>query len=357
MIGEHILWLGFMTSFFVVLLTTPSLIKVAKLKHLVDEPSEERKLHTRSVPTIGGITIFGAIIFSYALWFPDEFSYIDKTLANFKAVIATLILLFFVGLKDDIIGTAPMKKLAAHFIVGFIIVIMADIRIESMHDIFGIGELKFWQSYTISIFTYIVIVNAYNLIDGVDGLAGGIGLISSLTFGVIFALSENVPLALLSFVLAGALLGFLIFNFSPARIFMGDSGSLIIGAIISILAINVINLPVTRLPSLLMNVNLPILVISILVFPLTDTIRAFTLRAFKGVSPFTADKNHIHHKFVNVNFSHKKTVLTLYAYNLFVIAFALFVQIPNATLNLFVLIAVALSIVLVPMLINRVNKK
>ena len=357
MIGEHILWLGFLTSFFVVLLATPSLIKVAKLKHLVDEPSEDRKLHTRSIPTIGGITIFGAIIFSYALWFPDEFSYIDKTLVNFKAVIASLILLFFVGVKDDIIGTAPMKKLAAHFIVGFIIVIMADIRIESMHHIFGIYELGLWQSYIISIFTYIVIVNAYNLIDGLDGLAGGIGFISSISFGLLFAFSDNIPLALLSFVLSGSLLGFLIFNFSPARIFMGDSGSLIIGAIISILAINAINLPLSKLPSILDHISLPILVISILVYPLADTIRAFSLRAFNGVSPFTADKNHIHHKFIEIGFSHPKTVITLYIYSLVIIGFTVFIRIPNATLNLFLLIAVALSIVLIPIIIKRINKK
>lgn len=357
MAGEHILWLGFLTAFFVVLLATPSLIKVAKLKHLVDEPSEDRKLHTRSVPTIGGITIFGAIIFSYSLWFPDEYSYIEHSLINFKTVVATLVLLFFVGVKDDIIGTAPMKKLAAHFIVGFIIVIMSDIKIESMHNIFGIGELDLWQSYIISIFTYIVIVNAYNLIDGLDGLAGGIGFISSVSFGLLFAFSENIPLALLSFVLSGALLGFLIFNFSPARIFMGDSGSLTIGAIISILAFNAINLPPTKLPEVVSDVNLPLLVIAILVYPLADTLRAFALRAFKGISPFTADKNHIHHKFIETGFNHSKTVIILYIYNLIIIAFIVFVKLPNDTLNLFLLIGAALSIALVPVLLKKFKKQ
>lgn len=357
MAGEHILWLGFLTAFFVVLLATPSLIKVAKLKHLVDEPSEDRKLHTRSVPTIGGITIFGAIIFSYSLWFPDDYSHIENTIVNFKTVVTTLVLLFFVGVKDDIIGTAPMKKLAAHFIVGFIIVIMSDIRIESMHNIFGIGELDLWQSYIISIFTYIVIVNAYNLIDGLDGLAGGIGFISSVSFGLLFAFAENIPLALLSFVLSGALLGFLIFNFSPARIFMGDSGSLTIGAIISILAFNAINLNIGKLPEFISDVNLPLLVIAILVYPLADTLRAFTLRAFKGISPFTADKNHIHHKFIEAGFKHAKTVVTLYIYNLVIIAFVIFVSLPYDTLNLFILITAALSIALVPTIIKKIKKK
>ncbi len=348
-----ILWLGFLTSFFVVLLATPSLIKVAKLKHLVDEPGEERKLHTRSIPTIGGIVIFGALIFSYSIWFPETYHYIDKAIVNFKTVISVLTLLFFVGIKDDIIGTAPLKKLAAHFIVGFIIVIISDIRIESMHGIFGIYNLDLWQSYLISIFTYIVIVNAYNLIDGLDGLAAGIGLISSVSFGIFFSYTGNIPLALLSFVLAGALLGFLIFNFSPARIFMGDSGSLIIGAVISLLAINSINTPSAQLPAFLTNSNLPILAMSILVYPLADTIRAFSLRAFKGISPFTADKNHIHHKFVALGFSHAKTVIILYSYNLFIIAFALLFPFKNPTLSLAGLILAALSIVLVPIILKK----
>ncbi len=355
MIGISILWLGFLTSFFVVLLATPSLIKVAKLKHLVDEPSEERKLHTRSIPTIGGIVIFGALIFSYSIWFPEDYHYINKAIINFKTVISILTLLFFVGIKDDIIGTAPLKKLVSHFVVGFIIVIISDIRIESMHHIFGVESLDLWQSYLISIFTYIVIVNAYNLIDGLDGLAAGIGFISAISFGIIFILIGDIPLALLSFVLAGALFGFLIFNFSPARIFMGDSGSLIIGAVISILAINAININPSQLPISITHINMPILVMSILVYPLADTIRAFTLRAIKGVSPFTADKNHIHHKFISLGFSHTKTVLILYTYNLVIIAFALLFPIENATLSLVGLILAALSIVLIPIIIKRVK--
>ena len=101
-----------------VLLATPSLIKVAKLKHLVDMPGEDRKLHKRSVPTIGGIIIFSAIIFSYALWFPDVGNLLHQDVRDFKYLIAVLIILFFIGIKDDIIGTAPMKKLVAHLVVA-----------------------------------------------------------------------------------------------------------------------------------------------------------------------------------------------------------------------------------------------
>lgn len=346
--GDKIIWLGFLTAFLVVLISTPSLIKVAKLKHLVDEPSEDRKLHSRSVPTIGGIVIFGAILFSYALWFPEEYTHIQGMLVNFKYMIAVLILLFFVGVKDDIIGTAPMKKLMAHFVVGFIIVLMADVRIRSMAGIFGIYELDDWQSYFLSLFVYIVIVNAVNLIDGLDGLASGIGFIESFFLGLLFFVGGNVPLALLAFVLCGALLGFLVFNFSPARIFMGDSGSLIIGAIIFMLAINALNIPKVTLPMWLQSISLPVLVMSILVYPLIDTIRVFTIRVLKGGSPFAADKNHIHHRFIALGFNHRGTVGFLYLYNVLVVISVFFIRVGNPTLDFVLSASVAGALIAIP---------
>ena len=220
----------------------PSLIKVAKLKNLVDSPLEDRKMHRWSIPTLGGVVIFGAIVFSYSLWFPEKYDFIDGMLVNYKFLISSLILLFFVGVKDDIIGTAPVKKLIAHIIVAFILVVMADLRIESMHGIFGVtNPLSLWQSYMLSILAYLVIINSINLIDGLDGLAGLVSLLASVFFGILFYYSGNIPLSLLAFVLAGTMLGFIFFNFYPARVFMGDAGSLAIGSIFCVLSINSIN--------------------------------------------------------------------------------------------------------------------
>lgn len=319
--NASILILGFVTSFFVVLLATPSLIKVAKLKHLVDEPGEDRKVHRKRIPTIGGIIIFSSILFAYTLWFPDANSSIyslSADLRDFKYIIASLIILFFVGVKDDIIGTAPVKKLLAHMLVAFILVMMAEIRITSMYGLFGVYVLPEWGSVLLSFFAYIVVVNAFNLIDGLDGLAGGIGIINGLLFGTWFILAGNLALALLAFVLAGALAGFLLFNFSPAKIFMGDSGSLTIGCIISILAIQMIEHPTDELPEMLQNVSTPVLAMSILVYPLIDTLRIFIVRAMKGQSPFSADKNHIHHRLIAYGLSHAQTAGMLYLFNFIV---------------------------------------
>ena len=337
----------------------PSLIKVAKLKNLVDSPTEDRKMHRWSIPTLGGVVIFGAIVFSYTLWFPVEYDFINGAIVNFKFLIASLILLFFVGVKDDIIGTAPIKKLIAHIIVAFILVVMANLKIESMHGIFGVyRSLALWQSYLLSLFVYIVIINAINLIDGLDGLAGLISFNASLLFSWLFYLSGNIPLSLLAIVLSGTMLGFLFFNFHPARVFMGDAGSLAIGSIFCLLSINAINESYLLAPIWLQNINKPILVMSILVYPLIDTLRVFILRILRGNSPFKADKNHIHHKFEKMGIGHRKTALTLFFFSIVVVLFQLFIQtflkIQSPTVLL--LIQISFSSILI-FLIFKIYKK
>ena len=354
--------MGGLTAFFVVLFTMPSLIKVARMKHLVDEPTEERKLHHRSVPTIGGIIIFAAIIFSYSLWFPNAKTGLDGTLSDFKTlylemgaayeefkiVIAAMVLLFFIGVKDDIIGFSPVKKLVGHFVVAYILVIMGDIRIRDMHGIFGLYELPNEASIAFSFFTYIVLVNAFNLIDGVDGLAGGVGLISAFAYGTWLFWAGDVALALLAFTLAGALVGFLVFNTHPARIFMGDSGSLIIGAILSVLAMRVVDHDISRLPQWLRNVPTPLFAMSVIAYPLVDTFRVFVVRMAHGRSPLQADKNHIHHRLLALGLGHRGTVLVLYTYTVAIILLSLTTSdvLPNK--GLLLLGAAAFGLAMVP---------
>jgi UDP-N-acetylmuramyl pentapeptide phosphotransferase/UDP-N-acetylglucosamine-1-phosphate transferase len=362
-VKEHgyILLLGCITAFFVVLFTMPSLIKVARMKHLVDEPSEERKVHHRSVPTIGGIIIFASILFSYALWFPrvavlgeDPSEYrtlyyaMGDAYLDFKFVIAAMVLLFFIGVKDDIIGFSPVKKLVGHMVVGYILVMMAGIRISNMHGIFGIYELPQYVSIALSFFVYVVLVNAFNLIDGVDGLAGGIGLIASLTYGMWLYLAGDIALSLLAFVLAGALVGFLFFNWHPARIFMGDSGSLIIGAILSVLAMKVVDHDTSRLPAYLKQIPTPIFAMAVIAYPLVDTLRIFVYRMSRGISPFAADRNHIHHRLMDLGLGHRKTTGLLYLYAICIIALSLVTRAWHPNIGLMVLGTSAFVLAMLP---------
>lgn len=354
---------GFATAFVVVLVVTPSLIKVAKLKHLVDEPGESRKIHRKSIPTIGGIVIFAGVIIAYSFWFPSREAWqfgsnydAIGALNEFKYLVACMFILFFVGVKDDIIGVSPIKKLMVHVAVGVILIFIANIRITQFGGLFGISSIPYWVSILLSLFVYIVIVNAINLIDGVDGLATGVGFIASLAFAFWFFKTGDQPLALLAMGLAGSLLGFLIYNFQPAKIFMGDSGSLIIGLILYVLAIKLIELNTFRDDILAMTyVSKPVLAMAILSYPLIDTLRVFILRAVRGRSPFSADKNHTHHKLLAIGMTHRQTSLTLYAYTIFVIVLTFLMPPYTPNISFFVVGGVAVATLNVVFLFK--NKK
>jgi len=358
-----VLILVFITAFTVVLYATPALIKVAVLKRLIDVPSEDRKVHKRAVPTIGGIIIYAATLFAFSLWYniddlQGEYLQINESVKEFKILVATSLVLFFVGVKDDIIGTSPVKKLFANILVGLILILMGDIRITGLHGVFGVNEIPLWGSIFLSLFTYIVVVNAMNLIDGIDGLAAGVGFIAASVFGLWFIFANEYALASLSFSLSGALLGFLIFNFSPAKIFMGDSGSLIIGMFLCVLSIKLIEYPLYRVNSFWIHISNPIYVVAALSYPLTDTLRIFILRAIKGQSPFAADKNHLHHRLLDCGYSHTKTVLIIYAFSFFTIGVSFLSYYLNPSLSLMAILASSgLFILLVHFSYGRSQKK
>jgi UDP-GlcNAc:undecaprenyl-phosphate/decaprenyl-phosphate GlcNAc-1-phosphate transferase len=356
-----LLILVFITAFVLVLYSTPALIKVAILKNLIDLPSEERKIHKRAIPTIGGIIIYAATLFSFSLWYNietlHEYDLIYNSVKEFQILIATSLVLFFVGVKDDIIGTAPVKKLFAHVIVGLILILMGEIRITGLHGVFGVEEIPYWGSVFLSLFTYIVVVNAMNLIDGVDGLAAGVGLIATCVFGTWFVFVDDYTLASLSFSLAGALLGFLIFNFSPARIFMGDSGSLIIGMFIYVLCTKLIEYPPERQDDFWVQISNPVFAIAALIYPLTDTLRIFIIRALKGQSPFSADRNHIHHRLIDSGYSHMKTVIIIYVFSVITVGLSLLSFYLKANITLGILLASSMCFILWVNLASKLKMK
>ncbi len=336
-------FLAFVISFVIVVFFTPSLIKVAQLKDLIDKPDEDRKLHNGEIPTIGGIMIFAGTIFAYSITYPIPY------IQNFNYEIACMLILFFVGIKDDIIGTAPIKKLAAHVLVALILVLISNVRIKGLHGILMVEQMPEGISILLSIFTIIVIINAFNLIDGVDGLASGVGFIGASAFGIWFYAAGNLVLACFSFSLAGSLLGFLGFNFSPARIFMGDSGSLTIGLIMSILALQLIEYEKSyTLIEPLDKISKPSLVVAALIYPLYDTLRIFIFRAVRGISPFSADRNHIHHKLQDIGLSHRQVVLVIYAINIGSLSVAVALQNFNPSTQFFGVIIAAFIFFQVP---------
>jgi UDP-GlcNAc:undecaprenyl-phosphate GlcNAc-1-phosphate transferase len=305
--------LSLSVSFAITFLAIPVIISVAEMKKLYDVP-DERKIHHSPIPSLGGLGIFAGFVMASLLTISFAAA------PEFQYFIAAALVIFFLGLKDDILVISPIKKFIGQVLAAFLIVYKGGVQIKSMHGFLGLeGPLPEMYSLVLTYFTVIVIINSFNLIDGVDGLAGSLGLMATLIFGIYFLNNGLIPYSILSFSLAGSLCAFLIFNFQPAKIFMGDTGSLLIGLISSILVVKFINVAgsneVAR-PIL----ESPAIGFTILMIPLLDTLRVFGIRIIHRRSPFSPDRNHVHHLMLDKGMSHRSITFTLVAINLFFVA-------------------------------------
>lgn len=310
------------SAFFIVLFGMPTVIKVARQKGLMDVPEDPRKIHVRAVPTVGGIMIFAALLVNAFFWLAVGPAPTTAIFQSGSAFAACAVIIFFMGLKDDIVGLAPSKKLLVHLAVGLVLVSVGGFRIETFGGLFGIGELPEALSLVFSLFVYIVIVNALNLIDGVDGLLGGYSIVAMSAFALWFLKTGQTPFAVIALTMAGAMTGFLVFNHAPARIFLGDSGSLLVGLVCYALATRLINTPMAQVPDAWNEISKPVLAMAILAYPLMDTLRAFSLRAARGISPFSPDRNHLHHRLMMHTRDHAKTSMFVYIFSLSIVGIA-----------------------------------
>lgn len=324
--------LSFLTAFILTYLIIPSIINIAKIKRLTDEP-DERRAHKRSIPTLGGIGIFAGVLFSIVLWTPFH------VFGDLQYILCSFIIIFLIGAKDDIIPLTPYKKMLGLVFASLILIFKANIRITSFYGIFYIEELPYVWSLIITLFTILVIVNAFNLIDGINALGGSMGILIASAYGAWFYLADQIVLAIISFALVGSLIAFLKFNLTPAKIFMGDTGSLLIGMICSILTISFIELayysenPVSKIHAA------PALAIGILFLPLFDMLRVFFVRILTGKSPFSGDRKHIHHLLVDSGLNHLQATIVLVGINALMILFVIKAQtLGNLLLLIFIVL-------------------
>lgn len=313
--------LGFLWAFLIAIFAIPSVINVAHMKKLLDEPNL-RTVHEELTPRLGGLAIFAGFISAVTIY--------GKLEQGIQQLLAGAIVIFFIGLKDDIISVSAFKKFFIQILAAGIVLFIGDIRITNFQGMLGIWELNQGISYAFSFLVIIGITNAFNLIDGLDGLAGTIVSLVCLFFGICFLFSDGGAYSVVAFSLLGSVLGFLRYNLHRAIIFMGDTGSLVSGFIIAVLAVKFVEIrPVA---------NAPALAIGVLFIPILDTLRVFILRIFAGDSPFAPDKNHIHHKMVELGFSQIFTVFLLGFINIAVIITMFLLQSYGNTGLLFLLV-------------------
>lgn len=306
------------------------IISVAYSKKILDIPNY-RKVHEDMVPRLGGVAIFSGFMTAVNIFGIVEF--------GVQQLIAGTLVLFFVGVKDDIVEVSVFKKFFVQVLACGIVMFVADIRITNFQGLFGITELNVGYSYAFSFLVILCITNAINLIDGLDGLAGSMVFIISLVFGFYFYHTQ-LAYAFVAFALAGGVLGFLRYNLINAKIFMGDTGSLVCGFILSVLAVQFIELEVVA--------SAPMVAVATLFVPLFDTVRVFIIRIFNGKSPFSPDRNHVHHYMLRSGLKHLQIVIILCAINLSAIVLAIFFKDLGNNLLVVILggIAVSLSVIL-----------
>lgn len=300
-----IIFLAVSTAFLIGFLLTPIVILVLKKMELMDSPGG-RKIHSGFIPSMGGIAFVIATFIAVLSWLDAQY------IMEIRFLLAAFGLMFFVGLRDDMVNMSAFQKLAGQFISAYLVVVMADIRFTSLYGFMGIYDLPLWISYGLSFFTILVLTNSFNLIDGLDGLAGSISLVTFLFLGWWFFEADLMSYAIFSLILAGAVLSFLVYNWHPAKIFMGDTGSLSLGFALSVLTVLFIDKNGTMASFEGWKFNAPIASgVALLIIPIYDTSRIFIKRTMNGKSPMAPDKSHVHHFLLRMGMRHDQVTITL----------------------------------------------
>ncbi len=309
--------LSFVLSLLISLYALPKVIHWVNDRNLVDNPNE-RSAHKIPTPTMGGIGPFAALVLPMLALIIEDLRSI--------LLVAAFAITFVTGVLDDMHDLSPMKKMAGQFIAALLLAI-AGFRVTSLYGLWGVEELPLMLQYVLTIILVIGITNAFNLIDGVDGLTGGVVLINSLIFGIIFILLKDWFFVLLSFGMVGAYLGFLVYNFHPAKIFMGDSGSLVAGFLMVMMGLRLLPYGLMDEPVALNGDQMTLLVVGLLFMPVFDFIRVVVQRLREGKHPMKADKNHAHHLLLNEGLNHKKTSIVLYCAHILLVIVSLLINV------------------------------
>lgn len=297
--------LALLTSFLLTLCLTPIFIKIVTSVDVLDQPNR-RKIHKISTPSLGGIPIYAGLIFALLIAIPFS-SFLSE-----KYFLGATFLIFILGIRDDVSVMKVSTKLLIQIFAAAWVVFFLDMKISGLHGIFGIHTFGWYFDELFTITLLVILTNSFNLIDGIDGLAGTTGIWITSCFAVLFYLTGDLFSTLLSLSIAGSLLAFLIYNWSPSKIFMGDTGSLTLGFILSVLMVR--GLSGGALTGIS---DAPVaLTMALFVLPIYDTVRVFVIRLMIGRHPFSPDRNHIHHALLRLGYTHAQATIRLVSYNI-----------------------------------------
>ena len=292
----------------------PRLVKIALSKNIVDNPNA-RKLQRTPVPVLGGVAVFFGIVLGISL----TSTYVNCS--SLMTVVAALMIMLYTGTMDDIVDLSPMLRFAVEIGVVLLIIYACNISIDNFHGLWGITTLPTAIAIPLTIFAAVGIINAINMIDGVNGLSSGYCISASIAFGAMFYVTENVPMLILATVSIGSLLPFFFHNVfgKTSKMFIGDGGTLVMGTVMSTFVINIVATNNAVDSHLDPNFGIVPFTLAVMAIPVFDTLRVMLARIVRGVSPFHPDKTHFHHLFIDLGFSHAGTTVAIVTLNLSVI--------------------------------------
>ena len=335
----------------------PVIVYIAKFKKLFEVESENGVM-LQSIPTIGGLGIFASfVIVSLTLINTCGLNGNSSCLQSLSPIIAGTALVFFIGMKDDLLDVSYWKKMLVELLALFIIVVVGEVRINSLQGMFSFFELRYSASVLLSMLVGFIIINALNFMDGIDGLAASLALLGSVVFGVFFITSADWEYAILSFTLFGSLIPFLYFNIfgKTNKLYLGDTGSLIIGFILAVLVFRYNQLNSSILYKHYFAAA-PAFSFAVVIVPMFDIVRVFALRIFHRENKFKADRRHLHFILVDIGLTHLQSTILLLSVNLGFIAFAYFFNsLGNSTL-MYIMVTAIIAFTFIAIWIRRRKK-
>ena len=304
--------------FFIALLLVgwihPRLVKIALLKNIVDNP-DARKLQRTPVPVLGGVAVFFGVVIAIGCMS----SVVDCS--GLPVVIMAMMAMLYTGTMDDILSLSPGLRFVIEIVVVLLLIFVGGYCIDDFHGLWNIGRFSYWCAVPLTVVAAVGIINAINLVDGVNGLSSGYCIMACLIFGTLFFLAGEAPMTILAAVSVGALIPFFLHNVfgKTSKMFIGDGGTLVLGVVMSVFVIEILQNGSRAAAYVDPNVGLVPFTLAVLSVPVFDTLRVMSTRILKGTSPFRPDKTHLHHMFIDLGCSHVATTLAILGVNMFVV--------------------------------------
>lgn len=304
----------FFTALLLVGWIHPRLVKIALLKNIVDNP-DARKLQRTPVPVLDGVAVFFGVVIAIGCMS----SVVDCS--GLPVVIMAMMAMLYTGTMDDILSLSPGLRFVIEIVVVLLLIFVGGYCIDDFHGLWNIGRFSYWCAVPLTVVAAVGIINAINLVDGVNGLSSGYCIMACLIFGTLFFLAGEAPMTILAAVSVGALIPFFLHNVfgKTSKMFIGDGGTLVMGVVMSVFVIAILQNGSRVAAYVNPNVGLVPFTLAVLSVPVFDTLRVMSTRILKGTSPFRPDKTHLHHMFIDLGCSHVATTLAILGVNMFVV--------------------------------------